>query len=515
MSTLPPIGSLVADKYRIEGLLGEGGMGAVFAARHELMDKPVALKWLKPQLAENAEARDRFLREAKAAARISHPNVVEVYDVGVHQGALFMVMERLEGQSFEDLLEQDNGLSIPQALQLLIGAMQGVQAAHDKGIIHRDIKPDNIFITHDPHRGVDIAKVLDFGISKLNEDAQGVGNFTRTGSVMGTPLYMSLEQINGSRDVDVRTDVYSFGVLLYRALTGHLPFYGDTLGMLAIKVATEDPRRAKELRSDLPTALDNIVMRAIARERDDRYSTMHELIDALSTLGSTEGFLGQMTHRAITPPQLTPKTPMPAAHISSTTAHSETVGSTNDATTQTAFAVGSNSVRPAGLPNKGTLRLIGVAFLLLIIGGGAWVVWGGAEQSAGPIADHERHGATPSPIAGAPESKPALETEPKQAATSLALPEPETPAPAIAEPASPKPNDESSSAPSKSSSTAKNKPTKRKQAKVATPSATATVAPVPAPSPQAPRATPKPKATQETPRKSNLRSGKQLTTSDF
>ncbi|MEY4577293.1 MAG: hypothetical protein RL701_1996 [Pseudomonadota bacterium] len=223
MAELPVLGSLLADKYRVEAVLGEGGMGTVFRARHELMDKPVAIKWLHAKLAGDATNRDRFIREAKAMARVRHANVIEVYDVGVHRGALFLVMELLEGESFEQVLQRGT-MTIPRALRLLIESMRGVAAAHGRNIIHRDIKPENIFIVYDALHPDGCAKVLDFGISKLLDDGPNPLRITTTGATIGTPLYMSFEQMSGVADIDARSDVYSFGVLLYRALTGRLPF---------------------------------------------------------------------------------------------------------------------------------------------------------------------------------------------------------------------------------------------------------------------------------------------------
>ena len=314
MSNLPPIGTLVADKYRIEAMLGEGGMGAVFRARHEVMDKLVALKWLQPNRAEDPAFRDRFIREARVAARIRHTNVVDVYDVGVHHGALFMVMELLHGEGFDRILER-GCLPIPAALRLLVGSMKGVAAAHECQIIHRDIKPENIFVVYDAEHPDGLAKVLDFGISKLTDESRALPRVTNTGATLGTPLYMSFEQMNGWPNIDQRTDVYSFGVLLYRALTGAHPFDGENYAALAIAVATHQPRTPKQRRPELPGAIDSIVMKAMARDRNDRHATLHELIDALTLLASTEGFLGQMTQPSASPPLLTPKTPAPNAAV--------------------------------------------------------------------------------------------------------------------------------------------------------------------------------------------------------
>ncbi|MET0341113.1 MAG: protein kinase [Polyangiales bacterium] len=311
MQALPTPGTLVAEKYRIEALLGEGGMGAVFRANHELMDKPVALKWLHPELTEHAEAKARFVREARAAARIRHPNVVDVYDVGTHGDALFLVMELLEGESFEALLGRGE-TPLSDALGLLIGAMHGVAAAHQRGIVHRDIKPENIFVEQDDTYPAGIAKVLDFGISKLADDRTGGRNVTQTGHTMGTPTYMSLEQINGARDIDHRADIYAFGVLLYRTLTGELPFDGPTFGAIAVQVATHTPPPPSQLRPALPSAIDAVVMRAMARDRTQRFDSIRGLLDALTSVGVESGLL---TPRLAQPSLLTPSTPSLASRL--------------------------------------------------------------------------------------------------------------------------------------------------------------------------------------------------------
>jgi serine/threonine-protein kinase len=305
MYGLPAHGTIVAGKYRVESLLGEGGMSSVFRAHHELMDKPVALKWLRPELSQRPEAKDRFLREARASARIKHPNVVDVHDVGTHDGALYLVMELLEGESFAQLIQRGN-ISIPNALRLLLGAMEGVSFAHDNGIVHRDIKPENIFVVKNRVYPEGIAKILDFGISKLTDEGPGRQSLTKTGHTVGTPEYMSMEQMTGEADVDGRADVYSFGVLLYRALTGITPFSGETFAAIAVKVATSSPIPPRQLRPELPAALEQVVMRAMARQRDQRYPSMRALIEALSFLGSTQGFLSQMQNPGAGAPLLTP-----------------------------------------------------------------------------------------------------------------------------------------------------------------------------------------------------------------
>jgi eukaryotic-like serine/threonine-protein kinase len=308
MQTLPSVGALVAQKYRIEALLGEGGMGAVFRAHHELIDKAVALKWLKPEMAGSPEARERFLREARAAARIRHPNVVHVYDVGTHEGSLFMVMELLEGESLAAIIERGS-VSVEGATQLLLGAMRGVAAAHACGITHRDIKPDNIVVARDRKSGQSIPKILDFGISKIHGEPAASPHITQAGLVIGTPIYMSMEQLNARSDLDHRADIYSFGVLLYQLFTGQLPFDGASVMEVITKIATERPRPPSRVRPGLSSAVDRVVMKAMAYRREDRYQTLEELIHQVSLLlvnGSLRGTTSPVTASG---PQPTPQVP--------------------------------------------------------------------------------------------------------------------------------------------------------------------------------------------------------------
>jgi tRNA A-37 threonylcarbamoyl transferase component Bud32 len=282
---MPRAGDVVAGKYRIESVIGEGGMGAVFAATHMLTGKRVALKWMLPELASDEAAVQRFVREAQAAGRIDHTNIVDIYDVGEHEGSTFLVMEYLHGDTLAKAVESGS-LDARQVIQLLLPAMRGVAAAHKTGVIHRDLKPDNIFLCRESDGAYLEPKVLDFGISKVQSsgtEGQASNNMrlTRTGAVMGTPYYMSPEQIRGSSEVDQRTDVYAFGVILYEALTGRVPFDADAYSALILEIATGTPKRPRELRPELPEALDRVVMKAMAREPGDRYQSVDALARAL------------------------------------------------------------------------------------------------------------------------------------------------------------------------------------------------------------------------------------------
>jgi eukaryotic-like serine/threonine-protein kinase len=294
---LPAPGTLIAGKYRLERLLGEGGMGAVYAARHEVMQKPVALKWLKPQHGDERHARQRFLREARAAARIRHPNVVDVYDLGEDGAAMYMVMELLEGESLAAHLERTD-VPLADTMRHILGAMRGVAAAHAVHITHRDIKPENVFIAHDPVQIEGVAKVLDFGIAKLHGDT--LVGLSQAGVAIGTPHYMSLEQLTGAA-VDQRADVYAFGVLLYRVITGVMPYDGESVSQIVGRAISGIIARPIDRVPDLPRALDRIVMRALARLRDDRFATLTELIVALEQVKLP-------SVREATAPLLTPPT---------------------------------------------------------------------------------------------------------------------------------------------------------------------------------------------------------------
>ncbi len=313
---LPAIGEEIAGKYRVESVLGQGGMGAVFSARNTLTGKRVAIKWLLPEQSTDT-SRERLLREARIAASIEHPNVVDIYDVGEHQGGLFLVMEYLRGQTLADLLAQRGRFDPEELITVLVPAMRGVHSAHQAGVVHRDLKPENIILSEiDGHI---VPKVVDFGVSKATGPSSVPhSTLTRTGALVGTPHYMALEQVDGSGAIDARTDIYAFGVILYRSLTGHYPFDGSSLGEVILKIGTKDAQPMRLLRTDLPPDLDDVVARALSRNRDARFRDIEQMARALEpfargvrfrdTVDATQPFAVSSTRgiRIMTPPETTP-----------------------------------------------------------------------------------------------------------------------------------------------------------------------------------------------------------------
>jgi serine/threonine protein kinase len=273
-------------RYRIRRLLGRGGMGAVYEAVHVDLGKRVALKTLSGALGLREDARARFLREARAAARLDHPHVVDVSDVGIVDDVPFLIMEYLEGEDLHQLLERDGALAVPRSLEIVLPIAWALASAHELHIVHRDIKPQNVFLAR-TKQGTIAPKLLDFGISKLS-DGDGQPALTGSVSLLGTPSYMSPEQVRGAKYVDARSDQYSLGVLLYECVAGALPFDQTELYPLLNAISTGMYRPLAQARPGLPPAFVEAVERALALNPDERHASMLEFGRALLPLASRE-----------------------------------------------------------------------------------------------------------------------------------------------------------------------------------------------------------------------------------
>src|SRR5215813_3990193 len=280
-------GQLLDGRYRIEDIVGQGGMGVVYRAKHIHIDAPVAIKVLNHALVSNQSAIERFRREAKAAGRFNHPNAVQVTDFGVADNkTVYLVMELVEGKSLRDLLREKRPFEVGRAVNLMTQVCSAVDAAHESGVIHRDLKPDNILVRN--IEAVEEVKVLDFGIAKLKQREGMVGNIvtlTEAGAIIGTPSYMSPEQCHG-HELDTHSDIYSLGVITYEMVCGQPPFDGTTAAEIIAKHLRDEPRPLRSLRPELPPALDQAVLRALNKDASLRQRSANEfgleLLDGLS-----------------------------------------------------------------------------------------------------------------------------------------------------------------------------------------------------------------------------------------
>ena len=276
---------MIAGKYRLERCIGQGAMGSVWGARHLALDLPVAVKFMTPELVESAQAVARFEREAVAAARLRSPHVVQVLDHGVDDGAPFIAMEWLEGEDLGARLRRVGRLSLRDAATIATQAAKALRAAQDEGVVHRDLKPSNIFLAR--VHGEEIVKLLDFGVAKVRPPAAEVAasvDATATGALLGTPNYMSPEQVRGSKLIDHRSDIWSLGIILYYAITGRMPFTGASMGDVLVKICTQPLEPPTCVVLDLPPAVDWFFQRACAQSPDQRYQTATELAVAFATL---------------------------------------------------------------------------------------------------------------------------------------------------------------------------------------------------------------------------------------
>jgi eukaryotic-like serine/threonine-protein kinase len=291
-SRYPPVaplqaGELIQSRYRLQRLLGSGASGSVWAARNELIDRDVALKIMRPDVAEDAVALQRFFNEAKASGRVRSPSIVEILDLGqAEDGSPFLVFELLEGEGLDEKLRREGTVAPEMLMEMLVGVARALELAHAQGIIHRDLKPANIFVTRGQN-GQPIAKILDFGISKIFDTGHNF-TLTRTGTVVGSPAYMSPEQAAGREDIDGRADIWSLGVVMYEALTGTLPHQAANYNQLMVRILTQDSDAVSTRKPDLPQSVSAIVDACLKRERDARTSNSGTLASQM------EGTLREM-----------------------------------------------------------------------------------------------------------------------------------------------------------------------------------------------------------------------------
>jgi eukaryotic-like serine/threonine-protein kinase len=285
---VPNAGDVVVGKYRVERILGVGGMGCVVAAEHSDLGQTVAIKFLLAKAAKNPKNIERFKREAQAAARIKSDHVARVTDIGtLPNGTPYMVMEHLDGEDLSERLLR-GGVAIPEACRYILQACEALAEAHRAGIVHRDLKPANLFLTPHPAGGQRV-KVLDFGISKILGPPGAGADLTKTSALMGSPLYMSPEQMMSAKDADARADIWALGVILYEMVTAVPPFIGDTLPEICGKILTAAPTPLDHALPGAPSTLASVVAGALAKKPEERYPTLAEFAMAVAPFAGPEG----------------------------------------------------------------------------------------------------------------------------------------------------------------------------------------------------------------------------------
>jgi eukaryotic-like serine/threonine-protein kinase len=406
--------------YEIKAKIGEGGMGTVYLGEHPLIGKRVAIKVLLEELVAKEEVVSRFFNEAKAVNNIGHLNIVDIVDFGKAPGEhgqeiVYFIMEFLDGEALSSRIRRA-GLPFKDTMHIIRQCCSALAASHGKGIVHRDLKPENIFLVG---RGEDknFVKILDFGIAKLTGEGSTVSHKTRTGLVIGTPTYMSPEQCEGKGLIDHRSDVYSLGIVMYELLTGCVPFPGEGFGEVLVAHLTKQPARPSTVNANLPTAIESIVMHAIEKDRNRRFQTMNEFLQAVADPEAHLRSWGQLPEydegrTVVAPPNRTMPLPEPGAPASRDAA--------NPRPTTLEGAAAEVTLPPMRRPGMGggnRLGLIGgVAAALALVGVGGWLIFSPAKHD-----DKQQQQAQDT-------DKPDP-TEKKTAAVAKPTPEPEQAAP--------------------------------------------------------------------------------------
>jgi len=405
---------LVAGKYRLTRMLGRGGMGSVWEGVHTSLGTRVAVKFIESEYADSDDARNRFENEARAAATLTSKHVVKVYDHGMMpDGRPYIVMEFLAGEPLDTRLERLGRLGPQETTRIMLHVARALAKAHQAGIVHRDLKPENVFLVWDDEDNADVARVVDFGIAKFTNADMGVSSSTRTGSVLGTPHFMSPEQARGLRSVDYRTDLWALGVITYRCLVGSLPFTGEAVGDLLVKICTAPIPVPSLVEPALPQAFDAWFAKALDREPAQRFSSAMEMVEALASCFGGRPELGPNIN-----PYGVTAMPMQSAQVPGTagsgayaapmaTPQAGLVQAQSAGTGQTEASF--HVTPPPGVPKKshaGLIAAVVVAVLLVAAGGIAVAVRMQGQAAAPAAADQEPSADVPKPQAG-PEVVPA------------------------------------------------------------------------------------------------------------
>jgi serine/threonine-protein kinase len=416
-------GTLIAGKYRLERPLAKGGMGAVWIARHIHLDVVVAIKVMEPGYASSDDGRVRFEREAKGSAKLKSPHIVHVYDYGVDNDMPYLAMDLLKGEDLEARLKREGRLSLEATSALLAQIGKGLRVAHDAGLVHRDLKPGNIFLAVN-HEGEEVAKILDFGIAKsvtpgVTKDA------TQTGAIIGSPRYMSPEQVRNSKRVDHRSDLWSLGVILFRCVTGRLPFAASEVATLILEICAEPIPTPSSIAPDLGPAVDRFFARALARNPDERFQSAREVAEAFAALAgdrlSSADWSDQKSRERVAP-GLPGSGPAPQEAPGSTQSLSisemKTLVRGASATGDSGAGLSSGNLssseaarsRAAGGASRGVLLALAALLVVAVLAGVALLRRGSAAQ------ENAR------PEGAAPPSGPAAGLSPPPSAASAAAP---------------------------------------------------------------------------------------------
>ncbi len=412
------VGKTLDGKYRVDGFLKRGGMGAVYRGTHVMLNKPVAIKLIKPELVSSSDVVQRFLREARAAAHLSHPNIVTVHDLGqTADGTLYIAMELVDGSSLKELIVAEGAWEPKRAVRLLKGIGSALALAHREGIVHRDLKPQNIMVSRDSN-GNEIPKLLDFGIAKTFEPTSPA--LTSTGMVLGTPHYMSAEQAKGL-PADQRSDLYALGVILYEMLVGKVPFDDTSIPQILIKHLTETPKPPSAMGANIPKELEAVVLRCLEKEPDNRYQSAEELMSAMDRVPDT-AVMNVAAPTIATTPDLA--VTAPAIEASAEVARESTMAGAAAAALppmpSATATVRAHEVRvPQGGAGAGRYILFGVAGVLLLLLALFWLR--GSAEPPGPAQT----------AAAVSEPPPTDAAEPASAPQPEPPPEPELSAPTI------------------------------------------------------------------------------------